>query len=88
MQTAVTEISNLGSVINYVRANGLTGSFNTTFVGTREQYDSEYAAGNIPVGTIVIITDEEDDTDDDATENAGVSSSILGTGVLGYMILG
>ena len=86
-QSSVAEISNLGSVINYTRANGLTGSFNTTFVGTRAQYNTEYAAGNIPVGTIVIITDEDDDVNGDA-ENAEASSSMLGAGVLGYMVLG
>ena len=86
-QSSVAEISNLGSVINYTRANGLTGSFNTTFVGTRAQYNTEYAAGNIPVGTIVIITDEDDDVNGDA-ENAEASSSMLGTGILGYMVLG
>lgn len=94
LQNSITEISNLGSVINYARANGLTGSFNTTFVGTRADYDAAYAENKIPVGTIVVITDESDDED---TENSGSTggaesgtstSSLLGTGALGYMILG
>ena len=73
-----------GSVLQYARGDGTIGSFNTTFVGTKAEYTTAYNAGNIPVGTIVVITDESDDD----TENAGASSSILGTGVLGYMVLG
>ena len=75
-----------GSVISYTKGDGTSESFNTTFVGTRAEYNTAYAESKIPVGTIVVITDEADD--DDETENAGASSSMLGTGVLGYMILG
>jgi hypothetical protein len=85
LQNSIKEISNKGSEITYTRANGRTGSFNTTWVGTRAEYTEAYAAGNIPVGTIVVITDESDDDD---TENAGATSAILGQGVLGYLILG
>ena len=56
--------------------------FNTAFIGTREAYTAAYAAGHIPVGTIVIITDEDDEDD------SGIISSTLGQGVLGHLILG
>ena len=56
--------------------------FNTAFIGTREAYTAAYAAGHIPVGTIVIITDEDDEDD------SGITSSTLGQGVLGHLILG
>lgn len=52
------------------------------FIGSEVQYKSAYAAGKIPNGTIVILTN------DAYTDNEDASSSILGTGVLGYMILG
>lgn len=49
------------------------------FVGSRAEYDAAWAAGNIAVGAIVIITDDD---------MAIGSSSLLGTGVLGKLILG
>ena len=55
------------------------------FVGSKGQYQLAYEQGRVPIGAIVIITPEpvyDEDIDDDE------SSSILGTGVLGYMILG
>ena len=67
-----------------IEKNGGGGSGSTsiaTFEGTRAEYEARYAAGNIAVGTIVIITDE-----DGASGNG--SSSVLGEGVLGEMILG
>jgi hypothetical protein len=90
LQNSIKEISNKGSEITYTRANGQTGSFNTTWVGTRAEYTEAYAAGNIPVGTIVVITDEADDEEGNDTPpaNDGATSAILGQGVLGYLILG
>lgn len=76
-----------GSVISYIKGDGTTETFNTTFVGTKAEYDVAYAANKIPIGTIVVITDEEDD-DTGETENAGATSPILGQGTLGYLILG
>ena len=80
---AITELTNEGSKINYKKANGQTGSFNTTFIGTMAEYEEAYAAGQIAVGTIVFIEGE-----DEEVEDAGASSPILGTGVLGYLVLG
>lgn len=50
------------------------------FMGSYKEYETAYAAGSIPVGALVIITD--DNESDDAT------SPILGTGKLDSMILG
>lgn len=97
LQNSIKEISNKGSEITYTRANGQTGSFNTTWAGTRAEYTEAYVAGNIPVGTIVIITDEDDEDDsgntggggnDNPPATEGATSPILGQGVLGYLILG
>lgn len=89
LQNSITGISNIGSVITYGKANGQTSSFNTTFVGTKAEYEAAYAEGKIPVGTIVVITDEEDDeTVGDDVPGGDITSSILGVGVLGHLILG
>lgn len=53
-----------------------------TFVGTKEEYEEANKQGLIAVGTIVYILDDDEDI------NGGATSSILGQGVLGYMILG
>lgn len=50
------------------------------FYGTQAEYDEANAAGNIAFGAIVIIVDEEEKIDG--------TSSKLGDGVLGEMILG
>lgn len=55
----------------------------SVFIGTKEEYNKEYALGNIPVGCMVLITDES--VSDLPTGNI---SSILGTAILGSMILG
>lgn len=73
-----------GSVISYTKGDGTSESFNTTFVGTRAEYNAAYAANKVPVGTIVVLTDETDD--EELTGSA--TSSILGVGVLGQLILG
>lgn len=45
------------------------------FMGTQEEYNTAYNAGNIPNGCIVIITNDE-------------TTAKLGTAILGKMILG
>lgn len=52
----------------------------TLFVGTMEDYNTADAAGKIPVGCLVFITD-------DYITTGGSSSSILGTGVLDSLVL-
>lgn len=64
--------------------DALRGDFSNlipTFVGTNNQYEEKKA--EVPEGTIVIITDDET-----GGNTGGNTSSVLGTGVLGYMILG
>ena len=46
------------------------------------------AAGLVPIGTIVIITDDENGTSSDDPTNSGGTSPKLGEGILGLMILG
>lgn len=48
------------------------------FYGTQIEYETAYNEGRIPIGAIVVI----DDDNNDAT------SSVLGKGILGKMILG
>lgn len=52
------------------------------FVGTKAEYDTKDAAGEIAVGTIVIITD------DNGVTTGGNTSAKLGQAILGYMKLG
>lgn len=56
---------------------------NPVFVGTNDEYNAADAAGLVPLGTIVIITDDET-----GTAASGGTSSKLGEGILGLMILG
>lgn len=50
------------------------------FIGTLAEYQSAYAAGKIAVGALVIIMEEGEDSND--------AIALLGTAVLGKMILG
>ena len=56
------------------------------FIGTTEEYNIAYNAGLIAVGTVVIITDDEDEPNDDGSNSSPDSS--LTTSALGYAILG
>lgn len=65
------------------------------FIGTYAEYQTAYANGQIPINTFVILTDDETSGGDsgDSGDSSGDStststSSLLGTGALGYMILG
>lgn len=77
--TSIIEMSAAGSKIDYTFGDGSTGTFTTAFIGTHEEYLQAYNAGQIAIGTIVIITDDE--------VNADATSAILGVGILGSMIL-
>jgi hypothetical protein len=50
------------------------------FIGTTAEYNAAEDKGEIPIGSIVIITDDE--------EAGSSTSAVLGTAVLGQMILG
>lgn len=54
---------------------------NKVFVGTEEEYEIAYAAGSISTGALVIILDSNE------IETSTVTS-LLGTAILGQMILG
>lgn len=54
---------------------------NKVFVGTRTEYDKAYAAGSVGTGALVIILDENE------METSTVTA-LLGTAVLGKMLLG
>lgn len=53
------------------------------FIGTTEQYKAADEAGQVAVGTLVIITD-----DNGASSGGDNTTSKLGEAILGYMILG
>lgn len=72
-------IKNLVNNLDEKTVKSLSELGNGIFVGTNSEYEAANAAGNIPVGTIVIITD-------DLTNNSS-TTAVLGTAKLGYMIL-
>ena len=53
---------------------------NGFFIGTKSEYEEAFKTGRIVNGTIVIITEE--------TQNSSGEAAILGTAILGKMILG
>lgn len=50
------------------------------FIGTQEEYNNAYNTGKVQVGALVIILEEG--------ENSNDTIALLGTGILGKMILG
>lgn len=54
---------------------------NSHFIGTYDEYTAAYDNGLIAVGTIVLITDDDEET-------SGTTTAKLGTAILGTMILG
>jgi hypothetical protein len=56
------------------------------FVGTRAEYEA--AIGSIPVGAMVVITDESDVVLPPIVEKPSSTIAILGVARLGEMILG
>ena len=92
----VSDITNLtvsADELNFV--SGITSNIqnqldvltNRIFIGTKEQYKTANKNNQIPINTIVILTDDED-LNGGSIDDSTVTSSLLGTGVLGYMILG
>ena len=69
---------------DYINSKLQENSENTAkvFIGTMAEYQTADAAGNIPVGCIVYITDSSVDT-----ESSDATSAVLGVAVLGSMIL-
>lgn len=59
------------------------------FVGTYAEYQTAYASGQIPINTFVILTDDGSGSGSSGGDSTSTStSSLLGTGALGYMVLG
>lgn len=58
------------------------------FIGTYAEYKTAYDNGEIPLNTFVILTDDNDSSGDGSDNTSTSTSSKLGEGVLGYMILG
>lgn len=89
-QKKYASLSNLQTFLDKLKAlfttksefDNLTDNLIRVFIGTQAQYEVAYANGKIPVNTLVIITETE-------IPNSGEnSSSQLGAGALGYLILG
>lgn len=82
----------------YLGAAGLTELWNLMtayidkkiFIGTQEEYEA--IAHTIPLGAIVVIVDKSDvvipPEEDEAPEEVVSSAAILGTALLGSMLLG
>ena len=65
------------------KVNQRIDNSNKVFVGTQSEYNTAYSEGRISIGTLVIILDENESTGSDVSV-----SSLLGTAILGKMILG
>lgn len=85
LQITKQDILVSGDSIKTVNGESLLGNGNVeintgVFIGTQEEYEQAYANGKIKVGSLVIILNEEDSSAD--------TIALLGTAVLGKMILG
>ena len=62
------------------------------FVGTYEEYNAANAAGNIPIGCVVILTDDSSGNGSggsgDSSDTTSPTNAVLGYAVLGQMVLG
>lgn len=63
------------------------------FVGTYEEYNAANTAGNIPIGCVVILTDQStggsgSGGSGDSSDTTSPTNAVLGYAVLGQMVLG
>ena len=58
------------------------------FVGTTAEYQTAYANGDIKVGALVCIIDDENSGSSGGSTSGSSTSAVLGEAKLGYMILG
>lgn len=83
-KVVTAKFNEVNDTIN-TKQNKLTSNYNImygiTFIGTGEEYKAANAAGEIPEGAIIVITDGDLPT-------TGGTSAVLGTAILGTMILG
>lgn len=77
LQTTIANVDGLQTVLDDM--DGQLAKIIPVFIGTTEQYNQAYDNGEIAVGAIVMITDDEDLGDS--------TTSILGQAILGYMVL-
>ena len=83
ISTLNTEVASKASQVSIDNIQTQLDNLIRIFIGTREAYETANANGEIPVNAIVIITDDE--TPGGSSDQ---TSSVLGKGVLGYLILG
>lgn len=89
MVSDISDLTVTANELNFVA--GITSNIQTqfdnlikVFIGTYAQYETANINGKIPINTLVILTDDGASSGDSSAS----TSSILGTGALGYMILG
>ena len=79
-----TKVSDLENDSNYITETKLSDTFDSKlFIGTLEEYNILNSENKIKVGALVIILDQEE-----LENNSSATTSILGTAVIGKMILG
>ena len=79
-----TKVSDLENDSNYITETKLSDTFDSKlFIGTLEEYNILNSENKIKVGALVIILDQEE-----LENNPSATTSILGTAVIGKMILG
>lgn len=77
-----TQINGINEILEKVQDN-IEDISAKVFIGTQSEYDIAYANGKIGVGALVIILDGSE------TEEGGATiSALLGTAILGQMLLG
>lgn len=55
------------------------------FIGTTEEYQTAYDNGEVAIGTLVFLTDDENGGDNPESDS---TTAVLGKAILGQMILG
>lgn len=78
--TSITD--ELSRVINFVGETKLNKD--RIFIGTMKEYQEANGIGSVPVGALVVITDE----DNVQSPSSGKTISRLGIAIIGSMILG
>lgn len=80
LDARLNNIENLSETVDQIneKLKDLDNTSSQVFIGTYEEYLEAFKAGRIPTGMLVVILDE----------NSTDTSAILGTAILGKMILG
>jgi hypothetical protein len=82
LENSITQLTNTKADKEVVNNTFATKSElnSKIFIGTQEEYDIAYSAGNVAIGALVIILDN--------LANSSDTTALLGTAILGKMILG